>query len=74
MEQIARETFFAACFLPCHYDMASQGLSLEVIVQHPSIQDKIDYLVKNAIPQTLGNKHLSVNRMKISYKQLKKVK
>lgn len=68
MEQIARETFFCACFLPCHYDHGNQGKNLEVIIQDSRIANKVDYVVKDYIPETVSNKHLSVNRLKVSYK------
>ena len=70
LEGISKDTFFAAAYLPCHYDSAKKP---EVVVTHPAIHDRMFYQ-SFRIPKTPGNKHLSINSMRVSYKQIKKVK
>lgn len=74
MEAIQKETFFASAFLPCHHDLAKAGTRIEAIVAHPNIPNKFDYLVLPEIPKQPNNKHLSINTMRVSFKQIKKVK
>ena len=73
VEAMAKETFLACCFLPCHHDYSKVGKKVEVMIQHPDFPDKVDFMVENEIKPTSENKHLSINTMRISYKQIKKV-
>ena len=77
LEAIASETFLASIFLPCHHDLekkvTASGLRAEVVVAHPNWAH-VDLLCIPEIPKLANNKHLSLQNMKIAYKDIKKVK
>lgn len=75
-QAIARETFLAGYYLPCHHDLRKSSLvsgnKAEILIGHPDISH-VDFLCIADIPKLPTNKHLSINTMKVSYKQVKKV-
>lgn len=53
--------------------MTASGLKAEVVVAHPKLPH-VDVLCIPEIPKLPNNKHLSLQNMKIAYKDIKKVK
>ena len=71
LDAMANDTFFAVTYLDSHY--GPKNKKHEIIVQHPGL-DFVDFRHIYHVPKTPHNKHLSINTMPTSYKQIKKVK
>ena len=74
LDAVRQETFLASTYLPCWHDSSApataSGLEAEIIVCHPEMQN-VDLL---GIPKVPNRKHLSIHKMKVKYKSLKKVR
>ena len=72
-----QDTFCCSVFLPCHHDLNKKenvsGQNIEVLVAHPDIINT-DILTIAEIPKLPEHKHLSLRKMRIQYKRVKKVK
>lgn len=77
LNAIAKDTFLSSVFLPCHHDFeklqTSSGNKAEVIISHPQMSH-VDVLCVSHVPKQPNRKHLSLNTMGVSFKQVKKVK
>ena len=80
IEALRNETFFVARFVPCHHDYGSindysiTGNRFEVAIKDHS-RNGVDYILKadiEKVPKKYNN--LSLNTMKLYYKQTKKMK
>jgi len=77
LEQMGRDTYMVAVYLPCHLHASKDGSApqhktvsgsqLEVVVKYPGLAG-IDVVCVRDIPRTPLNKHLNASKMKVYYK------